>query len=106
MQCIRPNAIAFRQDGVCSCIHHLIASGALWLRTKKIWNPPGHQRTVACKSVCDPQPPKQPARIASTKVKGAGSESDRNRSEIDQRGNQKFACRELCSNPVQVIESP
>src|SRR5580704_3812138 len=104
MQSIRPDAVALRQKGMCRCVHRSIASSPLWIRAKKIRHPPGRERTVACKSVSDPQPPKDPGRVESAKVKGGGSKSDRYRSEIDQRGDEKFACGELYSDAFYIVE--
>jgi hypothetical protein len=94
----------FGKKGVRRCVHYLILGGTPWLWTKKIWNPPGRQRTVACKPVSDPQPPKEPPRIGSAKVEGTGGKSDRKRSEVDERGNQEFLGGELRPNAFQVIE--
>jgi hypothetical protein len=104
MQRIRTDAIALRQRGMRARLHRSVASGSLRIRAEEIRSPPGRERTVACKSVGDPQPPKQPARIASAKVKGSGSKSDRKWSEIDQRGDEKFAGRELHPDAFYVVE--
>jgi len=104
MQGIRPDAVALRQKGMCRRVHRSVASRPLWIRAKEIRHPPGRERTVACKSVGDPQPPNDPARVDSAKVKGGGSKSDRKRSEIDQRGDEKFAGRELDPDAFYVIE--
>src|SRR5580704_14122645 len=77
MQRIRPDAVALREKGMCGCVHRSVASRPLWIRAKEIRHPPGLERTVACKSVGDPQPPKDPAGIDSAKVRGGGSKSDR-----------------------------
>jgi hypothetical protein len=67
MQRIWPDAIPFRKKRMRPRIHHLIPRRTLRLCTKKIWNPPRRQRTVARKPVSDPQPPKKPTRKASAK---------------------------------------
>src|SRR6202167_6055609 len=83
MQRIRRDAVALRQKGMCPCIHRAVASGSLWIRASKIRDPTRRERTVTCKSIGDPQPPKDPPWVGATKIKGGGSKSDRNRSEID-----------------------
>ena len=104
MQRIRPDAIALGQEGVRRCVHHFVARGALWLGAKKVWDPPRRQRAVACEAVGDPKPPEQPVRKWSAKVDGAGSESDRNRSKVNERGDNKFPARELRANTFHVVK--
>jgi hypothetical protein len=106
MECIGPDPVALRQKGMCSRVHGSITSRSLRIRAQQIRHPPGGERTVACQSVCDPQPPKDPAWIASAKIKSRGRKSDDNRSEINQRGDQKFASGEFYSDTSYVVECP
>src|SRR5271170_5133964 len=104
MQRIRPDAIALGQECVRRSVHYLIARGEFWLGAKKVWNPPRLQRAIASKPVGNPKQPEKPSRTGPAKVNDAACESDRNRSEVDERGSEKFAAGEHRPNASHVIE--
>src|SRR5277367_2258926 len=105
MECIWLDAVALGQESVRRAVQNFVARGPRGFGAKKIGNPPGLQRTEAGKPVGDPQPPEEPQRKRAAEIDGAARQSDSHRSEVDKRGDEKFAAGELGANRFQVVES-
>jgi hypothetical protein len=82
MQRIRADAVMFQQEGVVTCVHRFVARNECGITAEQVRHPPGLKRAVARKTVGDPQPLEDPARVGSPKVESSGTQTDSDRSEV------------------------